>query len=76
MLYDNTKLAVARILPDGTRERTRPFTRLVSHYAYKDRFGRPGKGNDRILWGRAAIRSAKLKVPNHTASEATDVQHR
>jgi len=76
VLYDNTKLAVARILPDGTRERTRPFTRLVSHYAYKDRFGRPGKGNDRILWGRAAIRSAKLKVPNHTASEATDVQHR
>ena len=47
VLYDNTKLAVARILPDGTRERTRPFTRLVSHYAYKDRFGRPGKGNDK-----------------------------
>ncbi len=45
ILYDNTKLAVARILPDGTRERTRPFTRLVSHYVYKDRFGRPGKGN-------------------------------
>ena len=51
VLYDNTKLAVARILPDGTRERTRPFTRLVSHYVYKDRFGRPGKGNDKILWG-------------------------
>src|SRR5215211_4365747 len=47
VLYDNTKLAVARILPDGTRERTRPFTRLVSRYVYKDRFGRPGKGNDK-----------------------------
>src|ERR671911_3167700 len=47
ILYDNTKLAVARILPDGTRERTRAFTRLVSHYVYKDRFGRPGKGNDK-----------------------------
>ena len=33
-------------------------------------------GRHKILWGRAAIRSAKLKVPNHTASEATDVQHR
>ena len=32
ILYDNTRLAVARILPDGTRERTRAFTRLVSHY--------------------------------------------
>jgi transposase len=58
VLYDNTRLAVARILPDGTRERTRAFTRLISHYAYKDRFGRPGKGDDKILWGRAAIRSA------------------
>jgi transposase len=47
ILYDNTKLAVARILPDGTRERTAAFTRLVSHYAFKDRFGRPGKGNDK-----------------------------
>ena len=51
VLYDDTRLAVARIPPDGARERTRPFTRLVSHYAYKDRFGRPGKGNDKILWG-------------------------
>jgi transposase len=47
ILYDNTKLAVVRILPDGTRERTRAFTRLVSHYVFKDRFGRPGKGNDK-----------------------------
>ena len=47
VLYDNTKLAVARILPDGTRERTQGFVRLISHYAFKDRFGRPGKGNDK-----------------------------
>jgi len=47
VLYDNTKLAVARILPDGTRERTLGFTRLISHYVFKDRFGRPGKGNDK-----------------------------
>src|SRR3982750_4263604 len=47
VLYDNTKLAVARILPDGTRERTLGFTRLISHYVFKDRFGRPGKGKER-----------------------------
>jgi transposase len=47
ILYDNTKLAVARILGDGQRTRTRAFTELISHYLFKDRFGRPGKGNDK-----------------------------
>ena len=49
MLYDNTRLAVARILGDGTRQRTRAFAELQSHYLFADRFGRPGKGNDKIL---------------------------
>jgi transposase len=47
MLYDNTKLAVARILGDGRRQRTRVFAELQSHYLFADRFGRPGKGNDK-----------------------------
>ncbi len=47
ILYDNTKLAVARILGDGTRQRTRVFSELRSHYLFEDRFGRPGKGNDK-----------------------------
>jgi len=47
ILYDNTKLAVAKILGDGKRQRTRAFTELVSHYLFSDRFGRPGKGNDK-----------------------------
>ena len=47
ILYDNTKLAVARICGDGKRERTRAFSGLVSHYLFRDRFGRPGKGNDK-----------------------------
>lgn len=47
ILYDNTKIAVARILGDGTRKRTRIFSELVSHYLFEDRFGRPGKGNDK-----------------------------
>ena len=47
ILYDNTKLAVARILGDGTRARARLFAEFQSHYLFKDRFGRPGKGNDK-----------------------------
>jgi transposase len=47
VLYDNLKIAVARICGDGRRERTRAFTELVSHYLFRDRFGRPGKGNDK-----------------------------
>jgi hypothetical protein len=47
ILYDNLKIAVARICGDGKRERTRAFTGLVSHYLFADRFGRPGKGNDK-----------------------------
>ena len=47
ILYDNTKLAVAKILGDGRRKRTRAFTELQSHYLFDDRFGRPGKGNDK-----------------------------
>jgi transposase len=47
ILYDNTKIAVARILGDGKRQRTRVFTELQSHYLFADRFGRPGKGNDK-----------------------------
>ena len=47
ILYDNTTLAVARILGDGTRRRTQAFTHLQSHYLFRNRFGRPGKGNDK-----------------------------
>ena len=47
ILYDNTKLAVAKILWDGRRQRTRAFTELHSHYLFEDRFGRPGKVNDK-----------------------------
>ena len=47
ILYDNTRLAVAKILGDGRRQLTRAFTELQSHYLFEDRFGRPGKGNDK-----------------------------
>ena len=47
ILYNNTKIAVARILGDCRRQRTRVFSELRSHYLFEDRFGRPGKGNDK-----------------------------
>ena len=47
ILYDNTKLAVARILGNGERQKTRAFSELQSHYLFAEKFGRPGKGNDK-----------------------------
>jgi transposase len=49
ILFDNTTLAVAKILGDGTRKRTITFSELQSHYLFEDRFGRPGKGNGEPL---------------------------
>ena len=47
ILYDNTKIAVVRILGDGTRSKTQAFSELQSHYLFAEKFGRPGKGNDK-----------------------------
>lgn len=46
-MYDNTRIAVAKILGDGKRKRTRAFSELQSHYLFEDKFGRPGTGNDK-----------------------------
>jgi transposase len=64
ILYDNLKIAVAKICGDGKRERTRAFTELVSHYLFKDRFGRPGKGNDKgKVEGLVKYARANFMVP-------------
>ena len=47
IVYDNTKIAVAKILGDGERQKTRAFCELQSHYLFAEKFGRPGKGNDK-----------------------------
>ena len=47
ILYDNDRCLVARILPDSTRQRTQRFSAMLSHYVIGDRYGRPGKGNDK-----------------------------
>ena len=47
ILYDNTRLAVSKIVEGGRRLRSHMFSELQSHYLFDDRFGRPGKGNDK-----------------------------
>ena len=47
ILYDNTKIAVARILGGEERVKTRAFSELQSYYLFADKFGRPAKGNDK-----------------------------
>src|ERR1700678_1578177 len=47
ILYDNTKIAVAKILGGEQRQRTRSFSELESYYLFADKFSRPAKGNDK-----------------------------
>src|ERR1035438_4446516 len=47
ILYDNTKIAVAKILGGQERQKTRAFSELQSHYLFAAKFGRPAKGNDK-----------------------------
>ena len=47
IVYDNDRCLVAKILPDGTRKRAVLFSGFLSHYLIQDRYGHPGKGNDK-----------------------------
>jgi len=47
ILYDNTRIAVAKILGGEERQRTRSFSELESYYLFADKFGRPARGNDK-----------------------------
>ena len=69
ILYDNTRLAVAKILGDSRRQRTRAFTELQSHYLFEDRFGRPGKGKVEGLVGYMR-RNFLVPVPSFKSFDA------
>ncbi len=47
ILYDNTRIAVAKILGGEDRQKTRAFSELESYYLFASKFGRPAKGNDK-----------------------------
>ena len=77
ILYDNTTIAVAKICGDGKRERTRAFTELVSHYLFRDRFGRPGKGNDKgKVEGLVKFSRANFMVPIPEAASFEELNAR
>ena len=83
IVYDNTKLAVARILGDGTRQRTQVFSELQSHYLFDDRFGRPGKGRSTAgIWVHLVLFSGSPHEPRVTPpdvfvqADAEPVGHR
>src|SRR3954464_15647013 len=77
ILYDNTRLAVAQILGHGERERTRAFAELQSHYLFLDRFGRPGKGNDKgKVEGLVGYARRNFLVPIPTAASFAELNAR
>jgi transposase len=48
VLYDNTKIAVARILGDGKRQRTRVFSELQSHICSRTGLAVRGRATTRM----------------------------
>jgi IstB-like ATP binding protein len=77
ILYDNTTIAVARILGDGQRQKTRAFSELQSHHLFAEKFGRPAKGNDKgkveNLVGYTR-RNFMVPIPRATSWEALNEQ--
>src|SRR5258705_7764212 len=64
ILYDNTKIAVAKILGGEERLRTRSFSELQSYYLFADKFRRPAKGNDKgKVEGLVGYARRNLMVP-------------
>src|SRR3954471_6821938 len=77
IVYDNTRIVVARILGDGKRQRTRAFNELQSHYLFEDRFGRPGKGNDKgKVEGLVGYARRNFMVPMPDAASFEDLNSR
>ena len=77
ILYDNTTLAVARILGDGQRQNTLAFSELQSYSLFAEKFGRPAKGNDKgkveNLLGYAR-RNFMVPIPQAASWEALSAQ--
>lgn len=64
VLYDSDRCLIVKITANGDRQRTQRFTALRSHYVIRDRYGRPGKGNDKgKVEGVVACSHRNLMVP-------------
>ena len=76
IVYDNDRCLVARIMPDGKRNRTEAFSGFLSHYLIKDRYGRPGKGNDKgKVEGMVGYtrRNFMVPIPSFPSFEALNI---
>ena len=70
ILYDNTKLAVARILGDGKRQRTRVFTELQSPLSVRGQVRPAGQGQrQRQGRGTGRLHPAELPGPRPAGRE-------
>ena len=69
ILYDKDRCLVSRIERDGTRWRPRLFSGFLSHYLIRDRYGHPGKRNDKGGGGGPGGLVAK-QLHGHTAPTA------
>ena len=49
ILYDNDRCLVSKIELDGARLRATLFSALLSHYLFRDRYGRPGRGMTKAI---------------------------
>jgi transposase len=77
ILYDNSKIAVAKILGGEERQRTRAFSELQSYYLFADKFGRPAKGNDKgKVEGLVGYARRNFMVPISRASSWEELNTR
>lgn len=74
ILYDNTKIAVAKILGGEDRKKTKAFSELQSYYLFADKFGRPAKGNNKgKVEGLVGYSRRNFMVPIPHASSWEDL---
>jgi hypothetical protein len=76
--YDNTKIAVARIIGGGKDRRlTRGFCQLKSHYLFDHHFCRPARGNEKgVVEGQVKFTRLNFFVPVPQVRDFTELNAR
>src|SRR5664279_5554835 len=76
--YDNTKIAVAKIIGGGKGRRlTRGFCQLQSHYLFAHHFCRPARGNEKgVVEGQVKFTRLNFFVPVPQVRDFTELNAR
>src|SRR5208283_800316 len=76
--YDNTKIAVAKIICGGKDRRlTRGFCQLRSHYLFAHHFCRPARGNEKgVVEGQVKFTRLNFFVPVPQVRDLTELNAR